>query len=146
MMLEVSLPPGLSAGALQTLLEATRRDQGVRVTIRELDERRAVVRGRLRYPHPTLKRVARPLDDDMWRRLCGSPPDLLDTICAPFPAASGIAAPQIDELVRADRPSTFPSTRRRRRARTDELVLVASLRHAAAGARSPARAACPSRI
>jgi glycine cleavage system transcriptional repressor len=37
MMLEVSLPPGLSAGALQTLLEATRRDQGVEVTIRELE-------------------------------------------------------------------------------------------------------------
>jgi glycine cleavage system transcriptional repressor len=37
MMLEVSLPPGLSAGALGTLLEATRRDQGVEVTIRELE-------------------------------------------------------------------------------------------------------------
>src|SRR4051812_10152519 len=37
MMLEVSLPPGLSAGALRTLLEATRRDQGVEVTIRELE-------------------------------------------------------------------------------------------------------------
>jgi glycine cleavage system transcriptional repressor len=37
MMIEVSLPPGLSAQALQTLLEATRRDQGVEVTIRELE-------------------------------------------------------------------------------------------------------------
>jgi glycine cleavage system transcriptional repressor len=37
MMLEVSLPPGLSASALQTLLEATRRDQDVEVTIRELE-------------------------------------------------------------------------------------------------------------
>jgi glycine cleavage system transcriptional repressor len=37
MMLEVSLPEGLSADALQTLLEATRRDQGVEVTIRELE-------------------------------------------------------------------------------------------------------------
>jgi glycine cleavage system transcriptional repressor len=37
MMVEVSLPPGLSAQALQTLLEATRRDQGVEVTIRELE-------------------------------------------------------------------------------------------------------------
>jgi glycine cleavage system transcriptional repressor len=37
MMLEVVLPPGLSAQALETLLEATRRDQGVEVTIRELE-------------------------------------------------------------------------------------------------------------
>lgn len=37
MMLEVVLPPGLSAGALETLLEATRREQGVEVTIRELE-------------------------------------------------------------------------------------------------------------
>jgi len=37
MMLEVALPPGLSASALQTLLEATRRDQDVEVTIRELE-------------------------------------------------------------------------------------------------------------
>ena len=37
MMLEVVLPPGLSAGALDTLLEATRREQGVEVTIRELE-------------------------------------------------------------------------------------------------------------
>jgi glycine cleavage system transcriptional repressor len=37
MMLEVALPPGLSASALETLLEATRREQGVEVTIRELE-------------------------------------------------------------------------------------------------------------
>ena len=37
MMLEVALPPGLSAAALETLLEATRREQGVEVTIRELE-------------------------------------------------------------------------------------------------------------
>ncbi len=37
MMLEVVLPPGLSIGALETLLEATRREQGVEVTIRELE-------------------------------------------------------------------------------------------------------------
>jgi glycine cleavage system transcriptional repressor len=37
MMLEVALPEGLSASALQTLLEATRRDQDVDVTIRELE-------------------------------------------------------------------------------------------------------------
>jgi glycine cleavage system transcriptional repressor len=36
MMLEVVLPPGLSAGALETLLEATRREQGVEISIREL--------------------------------------------------------------------------------------------------------------
>ena len=37
MMLEVSLPEGLSAAALTELLEATRRDQGVEVSIRELE-------------------------------------------------------------------------------------------------------------
>jgi glycine cleavage system transcriptional repressor len=37
MMLEVALPPGLSAEALETLLEATRREQDVEVTIRELE-------------------------------------------------------------------------------------------------------------
>jgi glycine cleavage system transcriptional repressor len=37
MMVEVALPPGLSASALETLLEATRRDQGVEVSIRELE-------------------------------------------------------------------------------------------------------------
>src|SRR4051794_3633003 len=37
MMLEVSLPEGLSASALQTLLEATRRDQDVEVSVRELE-------------------------------------------------------------------------------------------------------------
>jgi glycine cleavage system transcriptional repressor len=37
MMLEVSLPEGLSAAALTELLEATRREQGVEVSIRELE-------------------------------------------------------------------------------------------------------------
>jgi glycine cleavage system transcriptional repressor len=37
MMLEVALPEGLSAQALQALLESTRHDQGVEVTIRELE-------------------------------------------------------------------------------------------------------------
>jgi glycine cleavage system transcriptional repressor len=37
MMLEVTLPEGLSASALETILEATRREQGVEVTIRELE-------------------------------------------------------------------------------------------------------------
>ena len=37
MMLEVSLPEGLSADALATILEATRQEQGVEVSIRELE-------------------------------------------------------------------------------------------------------------
>ena len=37
MMVEVALPPGLSAGALETLLEAIKRDQGVEVSVRELE-------------------------------------------------------------------------------------------------------------
>jgi glycine cleavage system transcriptional repressor len=38
MMLEVALPEGLSAAGLESLLEATRREQGVDVTIRELEQ------------------------------------------------------------------------------------------------------------
>jgi glycine cleavage system transcriptional repressor len=37
MMLEVALPSGLSPSALESLLEAPRREQGVEVTIRELE-------------------------------------------------------------------------------------------------------------
>jgi glycine cleavage system transcriptional repressor len=37
MMVEVSLPAGLSAGALETLLEAIKREQGVEVSVRELE-------------------------------------------------------------------------------------------------------------
>ena len=37
MMLEIALPEGLTADRLQSLLEATRREQGVEVTIRELE-------------------------------------------------------------------------------------------------------------
>lgn len=37
MMLEVSLPPGLSASALETLLEAIKREQDVEVSVRELE-------------------------------------------------------------------------------------------------------------
>ncbi|MGI8511746.1 MAG: glycine cleavage system protein R [Solirubrobacteraceae bacterium] len=37
MMLEVALPEGLSVAALESLLEATRREQGVDVSIRELE-------------------------------------------------------------------------------------------------------------
>jgi glycine cleavage system transcriptional repressor len=37
MMLEVVLPEGLTVKGLDSMLEATRRDQGVEITIRELD-------------------------------------------------------------------------------------------------------------
>jgi glycine cleavage system transcriptional repressor len=37
MMVEVALPPGLSAGTLEALLEAIKRDQGVEVSVRELE-------------------------------------------------------------------------------------------------------------
>src|SRR5206468_12200114 len=61
-------------------------------------ERRAVVRAVLRYPHPSLKRIARPLDDDLGEaaRVAG---DLVDTMRS-FPGRVGIAAPPIDELAR----------------------------------------------
>jgi glycine cleavage system transcriptional repressor len=37
MMVEVSLPPGLSAGALETLLAGIKREQDVEVSVRELE-------------------------------------------------------------------------------------------------------------
>jgi glycine cleavage system transcriptional repressor len=37
MMLEVVLPEGLNVRGLDSMLEATRRDQGVEITIRELE-------------------------------------------------------------------------------------------------------------
>ena len=57
------------------------------------------VRDVLRYPHPVLKREARALepgDDSTAQRVAR---DLLDTMRS-FPRCVGIAAPQIDELVR----------------------------------------------
>lgn len=38
MMLEIALPPGLDSDALDGLLSATRREQGVEVTVRELEQ------------------------------------------------------------------------------------------------------------
>lgn len=57
------------------------------------------VREVLRYPHPALKRAARELPPgelDVARRVAG---DLIDTMRS-FPGCVGIAAPQVDELVR----------------------------------------------
>ena len=57
------------------------------------------VRAILRYPHPALKQVARPLSPDdsaLARRVAD---DLLDTMRS-HPGCTGIAAPQLDELVR----------------------------------------------
>ena len=41
MMLEVVLPEGLTVRGLDSMLEATRRDQGVEITIRELESEAA---------------------------------------------------------------------------------------------------------
>jgi peptide deformylase len=54
------------------------------------------VRQVLRYPHPALKQVARPAEPADVERVGA---DLLDTMRS-FPRCVGIAAPQIDELVR----------------------------------------------
>jgi peptide deformylase len=57
------------------------------------------IRDVLRYPHPSLKLRARPLAEDeeeLARRIAG---DLLDTIGA-HKGCVGLAAPQLDELVR----------------------------------------------
>ena len=57
------------------------------------------VREVLRYPHPVLKREARALGDGERDVAAGVARDLLDTMRS-FPRCVGIAAPQIDELVR----------------------------------------------
>jgi peptide deformylase len=57
------------------------------------------VRDVLRYPHPVLKSEARALTDDERETAERVGRDLLDTMRS-FPRCSGIAAPQIDELVR----------------------------------------------
>ena len=57
------------------------------------------VRDVLRYPHPVLKREARRLGDDEGETAARVGRDLLDTMRS-FPRCVGIAAPQIDELVR----------------------------------------------
>jgi peptide deformylase len=54
-----------------------------------------LIREVLRYPHPALKRVARPAGDDVDRVV----KDLLDTMRA-APRCVGVAAPQIGEEVR----------------------------------------------
>jgi len=53
----------------------------------------------LRYPHPALKREARALGPDELETAESVGRDLLDTMRS-FPRCTGIAAPQIDELVR----------------------------------------------
>jgi peptide deformylase len=53
------------------------------------------VRTVLRFPHPSLKQVARPAGDEVERVAR----DLIDTMRA-SPGCVGLAAPQIDELVR----------------------------------------------
>ena len=55
-----------------------------------------MIREVLRYPHPALKQVARQADDADVERVGA---DLVDTMRS-FPRCVGIAAPQIDELVR----------------------------------------------
>jgi peptide deformylase len=57
------------------------------------------VRDVLRYPHPSLKLTAAPVADDDRREIDRIAGDLLDTMRA-FRGCVGIAAPQIDELVR----------------------------------------------
>jgi peptide deformylase len=57
------------------------------------------VREVLRYPHPVLKREARELEPDDGETIARVARDLLDTMRS-FQRCVGIAAPQIDELVR----------------------------------------------
>jgi len=53
----------------------------------------------LRYPHPSLKSVARPLDPDEEELVRRVADDLSNTMRS-HPGCVGLAAPQIDELVR----------------------------------------------
>lgn len=57
------------------------------------------VREVLRYPHPSLKREARPLGEDEAELAARVAADLLDTMRS-FGHCVGLAAPQLDELVR----------------------------------------------
>jgi peptide deformylase len=57
------------------------------------------VREVLRVPHPKLKETCRPLGPDEAAEIERVAADLLDTMRS-FPRCVGIAAPQIDELVR----------------------------------------------
>jgi peptide deformylase len=57
------------------------------------------VRRVLRYPHPVLKQVARPLEARDAAHVDAVSRDLVDTMRS-FPGCVGIAAPQIGELVR----------------------------------------------
>jgi peptide deformylase len=57
------------------------------------------VRDVLRYPHPVLKRVARELDESERGLMRSVAADLLDTMNS-HPGCVGLAAPQLDELVR----------------------------------------------
>jgi len=57
------------------------------------------VREVLRFPHPSLKTVARPLEPEESAQARRVAADLVDTMRS-FPGCVGIAAPQVDELVR----------------------------------------------
>jgi peptide deformylase len=57
------------------------------------------VRDVLRYPHPSLKQVARPLDGEERELVEGVASDLANTMRS-YPGCVGLAAPQLDELVR----------------------------------------------
>ena len=57
------------------------------------------VRRVLRFPHPALKLTARPLGADEIHEAARVAGDLLDTMRS-FPGCVGIAAPQLDEIVR----------------------------------------------
>ena len=57
------------------------------------------VRAILRFPHPALKLTARPLGPDEIDEAARVARDLLDTMRS-FPGCVGIAAPQLDEIVR----------------------------------------------
>jgi peptide deformylase len=57
------------------------------------------VREVLRYPHPSLKQVARPLDGDDGELVRRVAADLASTMRS-YPGCVGLAAPQLDELVR----------------------------------------------
>jgi peptide deformylase len=57
------------------------------------------VRAILRYPHPSLKKTATPVDPARRADIARVRRDLIDTMRA-HPGCVGLAAPQLDELVR----------------------------------------------
>ena len=99
LMMEVAIPPG-DDGELEKAMSEVARAENLEVSVRELESDelcRAASAQVLRFPHPALKLTARSLEDADEAARVGT--DLVDTMRS-FPGCVGLAAPQLDEIVR----------------------------------------------